>query len=349
MHKGCADFKKGVQIPDATDKMKTFGGDFVLQDNQNSLVQFCRDFGITIDEILHNSNELLLFIEEFVDLYRPKTREEAGVFNRIRYKLPNSVHLLSDIQKNTIPDDIEFFDLFSSLKDVSLDVVSRMVSANVIINDIIKMYFEPHEDDMYIYLQLTMLKWSKNSIYDDKEKLYKIYKELSIQYPNLLVSDDDIEEEEETVLPGDVESFQYMEDILIKAFTRYLKDHETELYTDFFIAIQNYLKDFGNGIEPDNQFDFGFSLRNNTDELKYVDFHFESEMIEVTSGGSVYDEYVGSDSYTDWMYSIGLNAWVDYNYDCEFSEVLGLIRNGAELSIENPEEFAEYEEDEEDE
>ena len=39
-------------------------------------------------------------------------------------------------------------------------------------------------------------------------------------------------------------------------------------------------------------------------------------------------------------------GWEDYNYDCEFSEVLGLIRNGAELNIENPEEFADYEEDE---
>ena len=319
-----------------------------MQDNKEILVQFCRDLGMTIDEILHNSNEFLLSIEEFVDLYRPKTREEAGEFYRMSYKLPDMVGLLSDLQKNTIPDDIEFFDLFSSLKDISLDVVSRMISANVIINDIIKMCFEPHEDDMYIYLLLTMLKWSKNTIYDDREKLNKTYKELSIHYPDLSVSDDDMEEEEEeeTVLAGDVESFQYMEDILIKALTKYIKEHESELYTKFFTAIQNYLKNFGNGIEPDNQFDFGFSLRSSTDELKYVDFHFESEMIEVTSGGSVYDEYVGSDSYTDWMYSIGLNGWEDYNYDCEFSEVLGLIQNGAELNIENPEEFADYEEDE---
>jgi hypothetical protein len=288
----------------------------------------------------------LLDIEELVYLYKPKTREEAGKFNSIKLRLPDAVGLLCDLQKNIIPDDDEFYDAVAPLKDIALDVASRMLSANLIIKDIIKMYFEPHEDDMYILLHLTMLNLVKDYIYYERKKLDEMYKELSIQWPELLISDDDIEEEEEMVLPGDIESFQYMEDILIKALTKYIKEHESKPYTEFFAAIQNYLKDFSNGIEPDKGFDFGFSLRSNTGELKYVDFHFESEIIEVTSGGSVYDEYVGSDSYTDWMYSIGLNGWEDYSYDCDFSEILGLIRNGAELNIENPEELADYEEDE---
>ena len=318
------------------------------QDNKDILAQFCRELGLTIDEILYDSDELLYNIEEFANIYKPKTRDEADEFYDIKLKLPDPVRLLCDLENNKIPNDDEFYDSVVPLMDIAVDVASRMLSVNVIINDITKMYFEPHEDDMQIYFQLTMLKWLSNSICDNREKLNKIFNELSKLYPDLSVADDDTEEEEEeeTVLPGDVESFQYMEDILIKALTKYIKEHESELYTEFFAAIQNYLKDFANGIEPDNEFDFGFSLRSNTDELKYVDFHFESEMIEVTSGGSVYDEYVGSDSYTDWMYSIGLNGWEDYNYDCEFSEVLGLIRNGAELNIENPEEFADYEEDE---
>ncbi len=46
------------------------------------------------------------------------------------------------------------------------------------------------------------------------------------------------------------------------------------------------------------------------------------------------------------MYSIGLNGWEDYNYNCDFSEVLELISSGTKLNIENPEEFAETDEDE---
>jgi len=324
------------------------------QGNQDILVKFCRELGLAIDEIINSSNELFNIIDEFGYLYRPKTREEAGEFYRMRYKLPDYVGLLCELQNNVIPDDDKFYDSVAPLKEFAISIVSRMVSVKLIINDIIKMYFEPHEDDMYILLHLTMLNIVKDHIYYERKRLDEMYKELSIQWPDLLLSDDDIEEEEdeedeedeERVLPGDVESFQYMEDILIKALSKYIKEHESKIYTEFFAAIQNYLKDFANGIEPDNEFDFGFSLRSNTDELKYFDFHFESEIIEVTSGGSVYDEYVGSDSYTDWMYSIGLNGWEDYNYDCEFSEVLGLIRNGAELNIENPEELADYEEDE---
>ena len=177
------------------------------QNKQNFLVQFCRDLGMTIDEILYSSNELLLVIEEFVVLYRPKTKE-AGEFYRMSYKLPDAVGLLCNLQKPIIPNDDKFYDSVAPLRDTAIELASRIVSANVIINDIIKVYFELHEDDMYIYLLLTMLKWSKNTIYDDREKLYKIYNEVSILYPDLLVSDDDIEEEEgeEAVLPKDIES-----------------------------------------------------------------------------------------------------------------------------------------------
>lgn len=244
---------------------------------------------MTIDEILYSTNELLLVIEEFVALYRPKTREEAGVFYRMSYKLPDVVGLLSDLQKPIILDDDKFYDSVAPLKNTAIKLAFRIVSANVIINDIIEVYFELHEDDMYIYLLLTMLKWSKNTIYDDREKLCKIYNEVRILYPDLLVSDDDIEEEEgeEAVLPKDIESFQYMEDILIEALAKYISEHESGLNIKFFTAIQNYLKDFAEGIEPDNGFDFGFSLRSDYGQLQYVDFHFETEIIEVTAGGSI--------------------------------------------------------------
>lgn len=92
------------------------------------------------------------------------------------------VRLLCDLQNSNIPDDDEFYDSVATLMDIAIDLESRMVSADVIMKDIIKMYVEPHEDDMYIYLQLTMLKWLKNSICYERKKLDEIYRKVRTQF-----------------------------------------------------------------------------------------------------------------------------------------------------------------------
>ena len=55
---------------------------------------------------------------------------------------------------------------------------------------------------------------------------------------------------------------------------------------------------------------------------------------------------VGSDSYTNWDYSIGLDGWDGDNCNYRFSTVLELVRVGAKLTIEGPDEYIDYEEDE---
>lgn len=67
-------------------------------------------------------------------------------------------------------------------------------------------------------------------------------------------TEDDIDAKEEYVLPGDLENFQFMRDILFKVLNKYIKEHEAKRYTDFL----------------------------------YIDFHFESEIIQIKSGGSVF-------------------------------------------------------------
>jgi hypothetical protein len=205
------------------------------------------------------------------------------------------------------------------------------------------MYVEPHDDDMYIYLYLTMLTPVSNRISHMRKKLNKLHKEISQQWPDLLVLDDDTYEEEEFILPREVESFQLMKRILVKALTEYIKEPDSESICGFILAIQDYLEAFSNGVEPDKEFDFGFVLENGNDEhreIEYMDFHFETEIIEISSGGSIYDKPVGSDSYTNWMYSIGLNGWDGENHNYRFSTVLELVRNGAKLSIQSPDEYA---------
>jgi hypothetical protein len=120
-------------------------------------------------------------------------------------------------------------------------------------------------------------------------------------------------------------------------------------YPNFFLAVQYYLEAFANGIEPDKEFDFSFAWETEIGDnyqMEYLDFHFESEMIQVSSGGSVYDKAIGSDSYTNWDYSIWLNGQDEDNQDYRFSRMLELVRSGAKLSIESPDEFIDNTEDE---
>ncbi|MEA4961637.1 hypothetical protein [Lutispora sp.] len=319
----------------------------MLQDNQKK-VQFCRELSAIVYEILSSSKELISVFEELAGLYKPKSREEADKFYSLRFDLPDSVGLLCDLRKIDMPDDDEFYDAVAPLRDTALDVAVRMVSANVIINDVINMYVEPHDDDMYIHLYLTVMKPVSNSIRYMCEKLDKLHKEISQQWPDLLVQDDDTEEEEEPILPGEVESFQLMRNFLIKALTEYTKAHNSERISGFVLAVQDYLEAFANGIEPDKEFDFSFVWETGNDEhheTEYIGFHFESEMIQVSSGGSIYDKPVGSDSYTNWDYSIWLNGWDEDNDSYRFSTTLELVRSGAKLSIESPDGFIDDTED----
>ncbi|WP_458413046.1 hypothetical protein ACNQFZ_19945 [Schinkia sp. CFF1] len=91
----------------------------MARDNQKNLVQFCRELGLIVNEILNSSNELLSALEELLELYRPKTQEEANDFFYIKLKLPDSVGLLCDIRNVAMPDDDVFCDSVAQLSDIS--------------------------------------------------------------------------------------------------------------------------------------------------------------------------------------------------------------------------------------
>jgi|GEM_PF-3057412 len=338
-------------------------------DNQNDQIQLCHKLGAIVQRVLSSSRELLYILEEVIELYKPKTREEADKFNCLRFDLPDSVGLLCDLRKIDMPDDDEFYDAVAPLKNMALDVAARMVGANILTGDIINMYVEPHDDDTFILLYLTILHPVSNSIFYLHDELSKLLNEKSLQWPDLLVLDDDtvekdnlvlveeedivededVGEDEESVLPGEVDSFQLMRSILINTLKEYSKDHESQRISNFIQAIQDYLENFAKGIEPDKEFDFDFVLRTDigdNHDMEYMGFHFESEMIQISSGGSVYDKAIGSDSYTNWDYNIWLNGWDEDNHDYRFDTMLYLVLSGAKLSIESPDEFADDAEDE---
>ena len=137
--------------------------------------------------------------------------------------------------------------------------------------------------------------------------------------------------------------------MLVTAFTEYINEHESKRISDFFVAVQDYLENFANGIELNENFDFSFVLVTYYDgghEIQYIDYQFESTLIQVSSGGSISNKFVGSDTYTNWIYSIGLNGWDEYKDNCDFLTVLDLIGAGAKLKIDNPDEYIDDEEDE---
>jgi hypothetical protein len=164
------------------------------KDNHKNNVQFCRELGAIVHELLSSSKESLSIFEELFDLYKPKSREEANKFYNLRYDLPDSAAFLCTLRDLHMPDDDEFYDSVAPLRDIALDVATRMVSSLVIFNDIIIMYAEPHDDDMYIHLYITVLKPLSNSIRYVSEKLDKLHKELGRIWPDLLAFDDEADD-----------------------------------------------------------------------------------------------------------------------------------------------------------
>lgn len=314
------------------------------QDNKEKITQFCMELGQIVYETLDCSKIFFNTSEEFLFMYRPKTREEVNEFYRIKYKLPDPVGILCNIREIDLPDDDKFYDSIEALRELTYDIATHMLSTRILIDDVIKMHMSHNDNDILILQYLSIIKSVSLDIYDLSERLDKLYKEKSQIWPELLISEEDTDEdlarddEEETVLPGEIENFQSMRIIIDEAFTKYTNENKSEHIFDFIIAINKYLESFENGIEPEKIFDFGFALEAGN-EIQYIDFNFESEMIQITSGGSIYDKYVGSDSYTNWIYSIWLNGCDEGENDYCFTEVLELIRLGAKLSIENPEEF----------
>lgn len=323
----------------------------MFQDDLKEKAQFCYNLGEVVYEILQNCKEFLSVIEELYDIYKPKTQEETSYFCQLKNKLPYTLDLLCSIQSIDLPDDNNFFDVISPLRDMALDTVTRMISIDVIYNDIINMHIYSYDRDEDIHLYLSILKHLSNSLYGKSIELENLLKEKGQIWPELLVMNygfsvedeynEDESDEDESILPGENYNFQLLRSILVKALVEYCKNHKSENIDSFVLAIQDYLDKFAKGIKPNKEFDFSFVWANPTNdcEIEYVDLHLESEMIQVTSGGVAYNETVGSDSYTNWDCYIWLNGYEEDNQIYRFSDMLELVQSGAKLSILSPEEF----------
>ena len=156
----------------------------MTQNNQNNLVQFYRELGEQVDVILLDSKKLLSALAKFLSLYPPNCQEEDFKFCGIKFILPDSVGMLCDLKNIIIPNGDDMYDSVAPLRDTALDVATRMVGADVIINDIINMHIEPHDSEIYIRLYLTMLESVSHSIHYMGKKLEELYQETSQIWAN---------------------------------------------------------------------------------------------------------------------------------------------------------------------
>lgn len=93
--------------------------------------------------------------------------------------------------------------------------------------------------------------------------------------------------------------------------------------------------------EDITQFDFSISCRDSS-QIEYIDFHIEKNLIEIYSGGMAINCDIGSDSYTNWKYTI----WNDGDEEAEniseesFDEIGSILFSAkAQLSISTPDEY----------
>ena len=103
-----------------------------------------------------------------------------------------------------------------------------------------------------------------------------------------------------------------------------------------FIKLMDALYEFGNGenIEP-----FSLSLVNqNSDSKAYIDFCFESNTIEISKGGYIFEDGMVGDSYSDWMCTFWNSGDISDYEDLDISEIKEMISEGTEVSLTLPDE-----------
>lgn len=151
----------------------------------------------------------------------------------------------------------------------------------------------------------------------------------------------------------DVDSFAWLY-LFIKEFFPYYVSKAKPKNSEMILSFMNYvlqaLDSFaeGNGVE---EFSFSFAHREQ-DELWYLSVSDDGESaVTITEGGSVYTPDVGSDSFTNWMWTIWDNGEEDGNLLLDMKTVAEMINLGARLIIEVPDEYcydSDKQEDDED-
>ena len=130
--------------------------------------------------------------------------------------------------------------------------------------------------------------------------------------------------------------YNFIQDIL----PYYINEHpeaDSKKIMSFMKHVIHSMEAFAAG-QASPEFQFSFSLRAGN-ELNYFSIENYGNQIIVNDGGHIYDPMVGGDSFTNWMWEISNDGEAFGSFYLNLNEVLEMINLGAELEIDEPEEF----------
>jgi hypothetical protein len=192
----------------------------------------------------------------------------------------------------------------------------------------------------------------------DSRSIYSALEALAVQNDNLdfvrrqldeFVDEEYDEGEDDDELPDndeislwDVESFCSLYNFVKDIFPYYVsaaKPENPERVMEYMRYVLSALDDFAEG-KGVKEFSFSFVQRE-SDEMLYITISDDGEsVVSATEGGSVYTSGVGSDSFTNWMWTLWGSGHEDGQLWLDTERVTEMINLGAKLSIETPEEFS---------
>ena len=204
-----------------------------------------------------------------------------------------------------------------------------------------KVYKPYRQDSPLVVLGFSDLIACQGEITAYKNVYSTLYEATNEQINHVLISlDADVSSANKDVVSV---RYEALRKALLAGLEEYTKKHPSQILARFGHSLEDYFDAFLNE-EPSEEYCFSISLRDES-SMEYVEFNFEECVLEVTCGGSVYSPDVGSDSYTNWFYSI----WDDGSEENDdtsvesFDIIYEILSSGnAKISIDSPDEFYYY-------
>ncbi len=312
------------------------------------MIQEYTSLAQVVEQVLNEAEHLARHVEL---LYRLAFSKET-LYNRDIQELKtyrsNAVDLLTQLrnvnihepQEERLTIEWETYRRIQKVGKTAEETIKRLIAVEVLIDFALQRQDQPDAEEQMEYAHLSVLGYLNGLAMRAAEHLDSLHMQELENWPALREQDD--EEEEFTNLPEELDSFQQLRMALESGLELYSVEHPSDELASFRKALTAYLDAFSKGIEPEDGLQFSFSIRGegtNDTGMQYLSFNLEIELMEISSGGSVYDPEVGSDSYTNWMYCLGINGWED-NTDChDLSDLPELIGSGALLSVDYPDEL----------
>ncbi len=221
------------------------------------------------------------------------------------------------------------------------ETLKRLIATEVLADFALHRQDHPDIGEQMEYAHLSVLGYLNGLAMRAAEYLNTLHEQELTNWPSLIHQDDDEQEEEEEVVediisPKELGNFRRLRASLERGLEVYAQANPSQELRRFRQALKAYLDVFAEGKEPEGGLKFSFSYED--EDVRYAQFNLEKQILEISLGGSEYTPGVGHDSYTSWMYSLGLSGWEDNPEWRDFDDLLGLVESG-DLNVDYPDDL----------